>query len=263
MVIILDELEYAKTLIEDKQYPKLKNLIIIAKYLKYNGDKPAVIKDKLISYCKENALNWNETIGESKLNKALKETKKHRLRTPIPIPITKKEIENIRLVKNYALEKFLFVLLAYAKILKYNDTRIKPRKKPQTLGFLYVNEKITKLFKEAHLNVRKDTRQKYLQELYSLGYIDLTNRGSFVVKYGCDESDMEIVISDYNSIVLYYQRLHGEKIAGCECGKLFLKKTQRQSMCPTCWKKKRLRDVAENVKKYRLNVITSFYDKKA
>jgi hypothetical protein len=250
VVIILDELEYAKTLIEDKQYPKLKNLVIIAKYLKYNGDKPAVIKNKLISYCKENALNWNETMGEWKIYTAIKETKKHKLRIPISIPITKREIENIRLVNNYELEKFLFVLLVYAKILKYNDTRIKPRKKPQTLGFLYVNEKVTKLFKEAHLNVRKDIRQKYLQELYSLGYIDQTNRGSFVVKYGCDESDMELTIIDYNNIVLYYQRLCGEKIAGCECGKLFLKKTSRHSLCPICWKKKRLKEKAEYTRNY-------------
>jgi len=257
VTIILDELEYAKTLIEDKQYPKLKNLIIIAKYLKYNGDKPAVIKNKLIDYCKKNALNWNEATGWWIINTALKETKKHRLRIPIPIPVTKKEIENIKSIKNYGLEKFLFVLLVYAKILKYNDTRIKPRKKPQFLGFLYVSEKITKLFKEAHLNVRKEMRQKYLQELYSAGYIDQTGHGAFVVKYGCDESDMELMISDYNNIVLYYQRLCGEKVAGCECGKLFLKKTSRSSLCPRCWKKKRLRENVENMRKNRSSVYNS------
>jgi hypothetical protein len=190
-------------------------------------------------------LNWNETTGDWKIRTAIKETKKHRLRVPIAIPVTKKEIENIKSVKNYELEKFLFVLLVYAKILKYNDTRIKPRKKSPSLGFLYVSEKIIRLFKEAHLNVRKEMRQKYLQELYSAGYIDQTGHGAFVVKYGCDESDMELMISDYNNIVLYYQRLHGEKIAGCECGKLFLKKTQRQSMCPTCWKKKILKGKTE------------------
>lgn|GEM_PF-3222055 len=241
-MIILDELDYAKSLLKSYNYPKLKNLSILAKYFKYLGDKPATIRKKLIEYCHKNAFEWNDTLADWKIDSALGSIKNYKLRVPIAVPITKKEIENIKAVDNYDLEKFLFVLLAYAKILKYNEVRIKPRKKPKPIGFFYVNERSSILFRVAHVGMGLKERGKALGYLYDNNYIDIGGYGSFILKYQEENSEVEVMVYDYNNIVLYYQRIKGEKIAGCECGRLFLKKTSRHSLCPVCWKEKRRGD---------------------
>jgi hypothetical protein len=76
-LIILDENQYAQQLLETKKdYPKLRNLIVLAKYYKSLGDKPKTIKEKLIEYCLQRDKFWNESVQGWKLKIAIRETNK-------------------------------------------------------------------------------------------------------------------------------------------------------------------------------------------
>ena len=137
MPIILDELAHIEKLIKSKnfgKYIKLRDLILLAKYFVYLGYDAHTIKTELIKICKYVDKNWNETLQGWKVDVSIREAGKRRLRTAIPIPITYDELVMIKQINNYALERVLFVFLAYSKILKYNNTLIKPRKRPRLLG---------------------------------------------------------------------------------------------------------------------------------
>lgn len=219
---------------------KLKDLVLLAKYFSYEGLTTQEIRNQLKLLCRKVDYTWNETTQDWKIKVALREMKKRTIRTAIPIPITVDEVEKIKKINDYALEKILFVLLVYGKILKYNNTRIKPKRKPVLLGLFYVNESSTNIFSVARVEVRKKQRNEMMHRLYDSGYIDATKYNGFLLKYVYENSPTAFMVEDYENIILYYQREKGEKISGCSCGRLFLAKTSRDGLCHKCKQEKRL-----------------------
>jgi len=249
-MIILDEMDYAEKILEEKSYPKLKDLVILAKYYKYKGYNQPEIKTALISFCQERESDWNEIRKSWKIKIAIEESEKYILRIPSRTPITKAELDAITQVDDYDKEKVLFILLVLAKFLKYNNTKIKVSRKPRQIGLYYVNEDFIRIFQHARVRSNKKYRNKVIHELYEDGYIDGTVYDGIVVKYVDEESPTELSVSDYENIVLAYQRYKGENIIGCTCGRLFVKKTKRY-LCPDCQKEKRLEDYRDNKRKKR------------
>ena len=243
-------MNYAEEIIEAKSYPKLKDLIILAKYYRYKGYNQSEIKTALISFCKERESDWNAIRKNWKIKIAVEESEKYNLRIPSKTPITKAELDAIEKVKDYDKEKILFVLLVLAKFLKYNNTKIKISKKPRQIGLYYVNEDLIKIFQHARIKSVKKYRNKLSHELYDSGYIDGTVYNGIVVKYVQEDSPTSLFVSDYENIVLAYQRYKGENIAGCSCGRLFIKKTKRY-LCPVCQKHKRMLDKRKSEQKRR------------
>jgi len=240
--IILDELAYAKTLLKTKNfgnYIKLRDLVLLAKYFYYSGMDTRETKKQLRVLCKNVDKDWNETTQGWKLKVSIRESKKRRLRTPMPVPITKAELDKIKEIKNYVLEKILFIFLCYSKILKYNTVIIKPRKKPILLGLFYANERAGNIFNVAKVDVRKKQRNEMIHLLFEKGYIDATRYNGFLIKYVYEDSPTEFMVEDYENLVLYYQKYCGEQIIGCSCGRLFLKKNSRSGLCPICKQEKR------------------------
>lgn len=244
-MIILDEMSYAEKILADKSYPKLKDLIILAKYYKYKGHNQTDIKNLLISFCKERDSDWNEIRKSWKIKKALEESERYILRIPSKTPITRFELETIMKVGNYDKERILFILLVLAKFLKYNNTKIKISKKPRQIGLYYVNEDWIKIFQHAKVKSNRKYRNQIIHELYADGYIDGTVYDGIIVKYVHEESLTELFVLDYENMVLAYQRYKGDNIAQCSCGRLFVKR--RSKKCPICQKE----DKKERDKKYQ------------
>jgi hypothetical protein len=256
VALILDELSYTEEMIKNRKYGtkyiKLKDLILLSKYYYYAGSGTREIKKKLKYLCKKVDRSWNETTQGWKINTAIKEAKKRRIRTSIPIPITKAELEEIKKLDNYNLEKILFVLLVYAKILKYNNTMVKPRKRARILGTFYVNETLSNIFEAARVESNKKERTEMIHSLYEAGYLDATRYGGFLLKYIYEESPTEFFVETYDDFVLYYQRYCGEQIAGCyQCGRLFVKKESRNGLCRVCRQEKRREAWKEQQKRHR------------
>jgi hypothetical protein len=241
--IILDELNHVEKLIKSKnfgKYLKLRDLILLAKYFVYLGYDVHTIKTELIKICKYVDKNWNETLQIWKVDVSIREAGKRKIRTAIPIPITYGELDAIKQIHDYALERILFIFLAYSKILKYNNTLIKPRKRPRLLGLFYVNEAPSAIFSLAKVNVRISQRQDMLHYLFQQGYLDATRYGGYLIKYVCENSQTALWIEDYENIILYYQREKGEQVIGCQCGRLFIKRGSRSVLCPICLREKQL-----------------------
>jgi hypothetical protein len=256
-VLILDELSYTETMLKNrtfgKRYIKLKDLVLLSKYYYYSGLDTRNIKKKLKTLCKKVDPSWNETTQGWKIVIAIKEAKKRRIRTSIPIPVTKAELEEIKKVNDYSMEKVLFAMLVYAKVLKYNNTTLRPRKKLRLLGTFYVNETLSNIFTVARVESSKKQRTDMIHHLYSLGYLDATRYGGFLLKYVQEESPVELMVETYDNLILYYQRYCGEQIAACaECGKLFVKKYSTDSLCHLCKQEKRKEQWRKNSKKYYL-----------
>jgi hypothetical protein len=141
-VIIIDEEAWSKKLLNfgsEKPYPLLKDIIVLAKYWKFKGLQTHDIRLELEKYCLKTDPNFNFAISGWKIRKALNATKIYKLRTTFPVTITKAEVENIKKFDNYTHQKILFVLLVYAKFLKYSNTRIVPTKKSRVINQFYVN----------------------------------------------------------------------------------------------------------------------------
>ncbi len=254
MAIVLDELARAKELLKTKKfgsYIKLKDLILLSKYYYYTGMETRQIKKELRSQCKQVDKNWNDAVQGWKINVAIRESHKRRLRIPTPIPITKAELSRIKEINNYVLEKVLFIFLAMSKILKYNTVIIKPRRKPVLVGLFYLNEKANNIFALARVDVRKKQRNEMLHDLFLKGYIDSTRYGGFTLKYVFEDSPTEFLIEDYESLVLYYQRYCGEQVVGCSCGRLFLKRGNRSNSCHQCRQERRRERWREEQKRHR------------
>lgn len=239
MALILDERNYAETvLLKDKNfgnYLKLKDAIILAKYYRWIENKETrEIKKILMIFCKQIDKNWNYVKQHWKIDVAIKESKRHKIRQPIPIPITKKELENINSLNNTNLERVAFIYLVYGKFLKYADTRVKLTTKPRQIGVCYTNEKSQVIFEKAGVNVKKSQRNEILHQLFSLGMLDATRWGGILLKYTDEDSPTEFIVENYDDISLYYRRWKGEQISICLCGRLFLKRNPNELFCLKC-----------------------------
>ena len=243
-MLVLDEKQYAEiNLLKNKKYGnylKLKDAIILAKYFRWvEGKETREIKRILIDISKRLDKNWNFVKQHWKIDAAIKESKKRRIRQSIPIPITQRELENINKLNDFALERICFLYLAYGKILKYNETKVKPKKKPRQIGLFYTNEKPQVIFEKAGVNVRKKERNEMIHNLFLLGMIDSTRFGGILLKYTDENSPTVLMIDNYENIVLYYRQWKGEQVGICSCGRLFLKKSPNEKFCHQCKQRRR------------------------
>lgn len=263
-MLILDELAFVTEMIQKKDYGtgyvKLKTLVLLAKYFCFLGKDTKEIKKLLREICKIVDLSWNETTQEWKIKLSINESKKRRIRQSVPIPITKKELENIRSLNNQELERISFVYLVYGKFLKYNNTKIKSSKKPRQIGIFYVNEKAQIIFEKAGVNVRKKQRSDMLHNLFSLGILDATKYGGVILKFTDESSPTEFMVENYDDIPIYYRRWRGEQVVGCACGRLFLKKSNNDSLCHKCKQNKRREEWRERQKRHREQELMSRKD---
>lgn len=253
-MLVLDEYTHAKTLLKNNKYGnyiKLRDLVLLAKYYYKEGKSTREIKKILRTLCKKVDRTWNETTQDWKVKIAIREAKKRRIRVAIPIPITVAELEKLKKINDCSLEKILFVFIVYAKFLKYSYTLVKPRKIPRLIGSFYINEKSSNIFSVAKVDVRKKKRNEMMHVLYEKGYLDANRYNGFILKCIVEDSPTAFVVEDYENIVLYYQREKGETVAGCSCGRLFLKRFSKDMRCHYCKQEKRREKWKEQQKKHR------------
>lgn len=252
-MIILDEKAYAESLIKNGSqslYPKVKDVTFLAKYYYYIGLSTSEVKLKLKEYCFKTDKNFNMVVNGWKIKSAINTAKRYRLKTIFPIMVTKAEVETIKQWKDYNYQKILFVLIVMAKFSKYSNTRIKSTVKTKAINNFYANETAIDIFKMARIFVRKNKRYDMFYKFHIAGILDFTRHDSFKIKCIVENSEPEIVVTDFDNLVLHWQRFCGEPVAGCKCGRLFLRRSNRHSMCRQCWKEHRKEKVKIAVMKY-------------
>ena len=245
-MIIFDELHYAESLLKNgfDTYEKGEYLRALAKYYRYMGDKPKTIYEKILSFCLKYDPNFNEEIFGYRIESAIKRTEKWKLRLPVEIYITEKELDNIRSVKNFKLEKILFMMLVMSRSLKISG------------GYLskeyYLNESFASILTMAKVYVNKSKREDYRYELSRMGFIDPNSEGkkksngkdNLRLLYADENSEKKLFIESVDLALKYYNPI-------CEmCGKEMEFRKMRL-ICDNCYKEKRRLDTANKVKKFR------------
>ena len=147
------------------------------------------------------------------------------------VVITKAEVAFINSYEDKKVQNILFIMLVYAKItnkLNNNDS-------------YWINQSLTNITKEAKLNrsIKKTEifHTLYLDQAISAG--NKVGKVSIKVNYAYEDSEEEIVITDFDGCVHYWLQYKGEKWKRCEeCGKWIKqgKKAHQLKYCKECGK---------------------------
>ena len=155
------------------------------------------------------------------------------------VVITKAEVAFINSYEDKKVQNILFIMLVYAKItnkLNNNDS-------------YWINQSLTNITKEAKLTDKKRKTEVfhslYLDQAISAG--NKVGKVSIKVNYAYEDSEEEIVITDFDGCVHYWLQYKGEKWKRCEeCGKwIKLGKTKPSTYCKEC---RRTKDLEKQIK---------------
>ena len=145
------------------------------------------------------------------------------------VVITKAEVAFINSYEDKKVQNILFIMLVYAKItnkLNNNDS-------------YWINQSLTNITKEAKLTDKKRKTEVfhglYLDQAISAG--NKVGKVSIKVNYAYEDSEEEIVITDFDECIHYWLQYKGEKWKRCEeCGKWVkvTSKTFPQKYCKEC-----------------------------
>jgi len=253
-MLIFDEKSYAETLLVHgfKRMMSVRDLSILAKYLKHIGKNVKQIRKDLEDFCIKFNPSFNPIISDDIIDYALGACKKYKLRLPNSIMITQSELEIIKTIDDYKCSKVYFIMLATAKYFSQNRTSIKPKKSKLKEGYtegFYINERFTGILKIAHVNISKKERYEMMNNLYLLGKIEATYTGAYKIN-GIESgsaSGSAILIDDLNNLYRFYP------VYCTNCGKLMEYKPKRRDMCDECYVIHRKNKVLENVKRFYEN----------
>lgn len=212
-------------------------MYLVAKYLREKSRYGEIrLEKELIHFCKEQDKNFNPVIERETIKKWIKSALNYSLRKILSIDISTKEIEFLKNIENERDKKLLFITLTLAKALKESKLR-KLRKEIKSSQHYYIRynnfSDIIKLsgiknFSEADLAKTFNKYKNYFifyspeKEVIQIGYIDKTPQNS-------------ITINNPENILEYYNLLFGKNNGKCViCGKMFIKKSNRQKSCPSC-----------------------------
>lgn len=211
---------------------------LVAKYFRWRlGYGDARIKSALPEFCKQHDKNFRKVPNRKSIAEIVNASKKEFIKKASPISITKSELETIRTVKNFKAQR---VLLGFLIIAKRDDGHVSKNRWPQIkriVGISISNKEIL----------------KFARIFYDMGLIDVGT--DHTIKFINNSSEVAILISDEKtlySISNLYKEYCGGEIAWCkECGKEYIKNSNRHSYCDECWKKKELEKTKNRMKKYR------------
>ena len=160
------------------------------------------------------------------------------------VVITKAEVAFINSYEDKKVQNILFIMLVYAKItnkLNNNDS-------------YWINQSLTNITKEAKLTDKKRKTEVfhglYLDQAISAG--NKVGKVSIKVNYAYEDSEEEIVITDFDECIHYWLQYKGEKWKRCvECGKWIKQsKTKPSKYCKEC---RRITDNEISSKSYYKN----------
>lgn len=235
---IFDELQYAEKLLVAPINDRLigRDLKILAKYFRNKGLNNSSIRDKLNKYCLDKIKFYNEDIHFKYIENAIIYSKNQNLRIPVPVPITRKEIDKIMSIEEERIQKILFVLLVVSRYYLLTNVNKKDGENIRiSRDREFANITLIELYRLAHLCSNKTERENVFNKLCSDGFInELEKNESLVLTYASnnfDNEECEILVENINDIISYFPFF-------CKsCGVRMIKKNNKHKYCCSCWKK--------------------------
>jgi len=251
MTIIFNELEYAENLLKKgfTDYISWADLKILAKYFRFKGQKTPEIKKSIVDFHKKFSYYNEQVVGE-KIDNAIKKSEKSPLRISTSVIITESEVQKIRALKNYRLEKICFVMIVLSRANKiaYNSSSSR----------YYLSMNLTEILEISNVRATKSER-KELKYILSNGSMvrapevnrmaPFNSREMHELIFIEENSGSGINVTDFNNIVSFYPQ------KCIECGEDMPPQTKRlKEICDKCYEKHRNEDIKTNMrKKYHRN----------
>lgn len=217
---------------------------LIAKYFRSLGYGDQRTKTSLIMFCENHLEYFNYVKHMDDIQTILKSSRGDWIDKTTKIAVTKKELDSLKLVKNFNAQLVLLVFLLYAK---------------RNNGYVYRNRwnDIKKILK---LNIT----ERELQHLLHLGYRNNLLRDSnenHFIKF-IDKDSPVVFILDSEKSILDIKKKYIDHCGGiiyyCEiCYKEITKTSNRKKYCEDCWREKHRERDRELKRKIRN---TSVYD---
>jgi hypothetical protein len=237
MDMILNEKEMALKSIETGyiDYKKPTNTIrTLIKYFYSNGLDKTQIRDEIENFMEKYYIDFNSASWQTTLDNMVKTyaKEKHNLIKIDSVNITNSEWNKILSINNIKLEKILFILLVYAKVLN----------KVNAQNNNWVNKECNVLFKAAKLTETGKQQRLILKQLGDMGYIQIpimVNGTSVRVDFVDEQSEVIYELTDFDNIILSYLKLKGENIKMCEtegCNHLIKITNNKKKYCDECAK---------------------------
>ena len=156
-------------------------------------------------------------------------------RTPLHhieyIPITQKELNTIKSLKNKKLEKIAFVSLVYSKLFNIRNSQ----------NNNFVNVDYNTIFSSARVSASAYEQPMLLHELKEQRLLERSKRfrnTNYKVLFVDDTDKVVLKISDLRELGYQYLRWRGDKadqfVECAECGILIRKKNNATKYCPNC-----------------------------
>lgn len=255
MSLIFNELEYAMSLLENgfSSFMKWEDLFILAKYFRSLGMNDYQVLDNLESFCIKYNPQFNKIIYGDKLDSVIKKSEKQELRISSGVFITEKEIDFLREIKNYKIEKILFIMLIIAK-----NSKIVNKSDNENY---YINLKFSTIVSMAKVYINKEERNdikhylfinEFIKNIPPNYYNTRNNLENFGLNFIFDNSGSKIFVppNSMSCAISFYKPI-------CQnCGKEIKRYSEKNKLCNDCWQEKRKNDIKNNVRKYRnTNVI--------
>jgi len=222
----------------------IKDLTILAKFYFFKNLNEEQTRKKLNEFCYNHNPEYNEIIFGNKIDQAIKTAKKNKLYIPENIIITNSEIDKIKKIGDYRLEKILFALLICAKYQNQSTKKWREKKnKPNDSSRFFVNKTFSPVISLAKVHASYKEQLIIGEKLKKEGYIvfnDLRgdNDGSFEIFYADTEYNDDNIFAEITSrddIIDFYPPY----LICLGCGKEIEKDHNSRKYCVDCWKEKK------------------------
>jgi len=244
--MIFNELEYAENLLEKgfKDFISWEDLCILSRYFRYKGQKRSEIKKSIVKFYKLFSY-YNEQIVGGKIDNAIKKSEKSPLRISTSATITESEVQRIRALKNYKLEKICFVMIVLSRANKiaYNSSSSR----------YYLSMNLSEVLEMANVRATKNER-KELKYILSNGSMirapevnrmaPFNSREMHEMIFIDESSGSGITVTDLNDILSFYP----QKCTECEEDMPDIKKGKRSNLCSKCYESERLKTMRHTSK---------------
>jgi len=179
MLPIFDELVYAEKLLTSGfvKFMSHKDLEILAKFYFFKQLDEEQTRKKLNEFCYKYNSEYNEVIFGKSIDDAIKKAKKDKLHIPDNIIITKSEIQRIKLMRNYRIEKLLFVVLVCAKYHKQVSEKWHKKKDPDYQSDkVFVNPILSPYLSLSKVYANRKEQDIIKNDIMEKGYIVSTTK---------------------------------------------------------------------------------------
>lgn len=254
-MVIYDEKSVAEQMHNTQSFIKkfcADELTIYAKWLKYNEiikrkgeyvfDFPdeeldeidSIVEAGIIDFSSKHYGAFNYNIDYKTIDKAMENSRKLKLRLPLPVSITKNEWNTILNVDNENYRRALLIMLIDAKYNRYHNASLRKDVviDDSTVFYSYLSE--SDIFGYMNVKIPKAEKPFFFCDLMNnTGLCNITDgkHNTVYVNFVDVDINSEILddITDYNHLHLYYEKfLNPESIGVCRyCGALFKQNKKR------------------------------------